>query len=186
MSRDTRSKMVRSAAVMLRRHGIHGTSFGKVLEHSGAPRGSISHHFPGGKTEMIVAAVEAAGEEVAAQLRGLVAAGASASDLVAGVCGYFEHGLAQTDFRAGCPVAAAAYEGYDIPELRESARAAIEKWTTALAGSLRAEGRPETEAEALAQVCVAAIEGAVMMARVQRSTRPIDTVRAQLVALTTP
>ena len=61
MAPGTRDRMVASAAALLRRHGVRGTSFGRVLEHSGAPRGSISHHFPGGKREMIGAAVTAPG-----------------------------------------------------------------------------------------------------------------------------
>ena len=45
---DTRERMVVSAALMLRERGVAGTTVSGVLEASGAPRGSVGFHFPGG------------------------------------------------------------------------------------------------------------------------------------------
>ena len=45
---ESRRRMIRSAAVLFRRKGVDGTAFSDVIAHSGAPRGSIYHHFPGG------------------------------------------------------------------------------------------------------------------------------------------
>jgi len=44
---DVRTKMVRGAAGLLATKGVEGTSFAEVLAVTGAPRGSIYHHFPG-------------------------------------------------------------------------------------------------------------------------------------------
>src|SRR3712207_8589123 len=44
--------------------GVQGTSFADVLEHSGAPRGSIYHHFGGGKTQLAEEATRWAGEYI--------------------------------------------------------------------------------------------------------------------------
>jgi len=35
-----------------------GTSFSEVLEATGAPRGSVYHHFPGGKDQLVKAALD--------------------------------------------------------------------------------------------------------------------------------
>src|SRR3954451_5400521 len=64
----SRQKMVVSAALLLREKGVSGTSFGDVIEHSGAPRGSIYHHFPGGKAQLVEAAVRYAGDYVGASI----------------------------------------------------------------------------------------------------------------------
>src|SRR5215210_719066 len=63
---DARQRMIESAAVLFRERGVHGTSFADVLEHSGAPRGSIYHHFRGGKTQLAAEATEWAGEFIVA------------------------------------------------------------------------------------------------------------------------
>src|SRR5438128_10790510 len=57
MSRDSRTKMVRSAARLIRSRGVTATSFSEVLAASGAPRGSIYHHFQNGKEELAADAI---------------------------------------------------------------------------------------------------------------------------------
>src|SRR5438477_181964 len=52
MSSDSRERMVRSAASLIRTRGVNATSFSEVLADSGAPRGSIYHHFPAGKKQL--------------------------------------------------------------------------------------------------------------------------------------
>ena len=54
---DSRASMVRSAASLIRTRGVNATSFSDVLADSGAPRGSIYHHFPGGKDQLVDAAI---------------------------------------------------------------------------------------------------------------------------------
>lgn len=54
---DSRERMVLSAAALLREHGASATSIDRVLAHSGAPRGSVYHHFPGGRAQLIDEAV---------------------------------------------------------------------------------------------------------------------------------
>ena len=58
---DTRRKMIEGAVTLLAMRGLEGTAFSDVLERSGAPRGSIYHHFPGGKAQLGVEAVESSG-----------------------------------------------------------------------------------------------------------------------------
>src|SRR5437868_12985261 len=63
---DAGQKMIESAAVLFRERGVLGTSFSDVVEHSGAPRGSIYHHFQGGKTQLAEEATRWAGEFIVA------------------------------------------------------------------------------------------------------------------------
>ena len=121
---DSRQKMIETAAVVMRERGVEATSFSEVLARSGAPRGSIYHHFPGGKAQLIEEATRYAGEFTAA---GLVAA-LGEDDPVAAVtafCAGWIKILRKTDFGAGCPVVAAALEGEHTPGAREAAAAAF-------------------------------------------------------------
>ena len=65
---DARTRMIQSTAVLIRERGVEGTSFADVIEHSGAPRGSIYHHFPGGKAQLVEEATAFAGDLIAAGL----------------------------------------------------------------------------------------------------------------------
>jgi AcrR family transcriptional regulator len=64
--RSPRERMVVSAALLIRERGAHATAISDVLEHSGAPRGSAYHYFPGGRTQLLCEAVDYAGEHVGA------------------------------------------------------------------------------------------------------------------------
>ena len=59
-----RQTMVWAAAKLFRRQGYSGTGLRDILAASGAARGSLYHHFPGGKEEIGAAAVTAAGSLV--------------------------------------------------------------------------------------------------------------------------
>ncbi len=72
---DTRTRMIISATELFRENGYSGTGFRDVVAHSGAPRGSIYHHFPGGKTELAEEAVRLAGDVVAARIERAAADG---------------------------------------------------------------------------------------------------------------
>src|SRR5271169_1651440 len=57
-----RDRMVAGAVRLLAVKGVEGTSFAEVLEATDSPRGSVYHHFPGGKPEMLHAALDLASE----------------------------------------------------------------------------------------------------------------------------
>jgi TetR/AcrR family transcriptional repressor of lmrAB and yxaGH operons len=54
----TRDRMLLSAVTLLRERGRNGVTLDAVLAHSGAPRGSIYHHFPGGRDQLVLEAAQ--------------------------------------------------------------------------------------------------------------------------------
>jgi AcrR family transcriptional regulator len=169
---DTRSRMIISATELFREHGYSGTGFRDVVEHSGAPRGSIYHHFPGGKTELAQEAVRLADAVVAARIERAAADG-DPQAMIDGFADGWRRQLQASDFRAGCPVVAVAVE----------ADAAFEHWERLFANCLRRSGVPRARARRIATLAVSAIEGAVIQCRVARSTTPLDDVRRELGAI---
>ena len=171
--------MIQSAALLFRRRGIEGTSFSEVLEHSRAPRGSIYHHFPGGKAELAEEATRYAGDFIAA---GLVAALAD-DDPIAAIRAFTASWLdvlRHADFAAGCPVVAAALEGDSTPGARDAAGAAFGRWEELIAGAVERRGLPPDRARSVAMLVIAATEGAIVIARAQRSTEPLELVAAEV------
>src|SRR3982074_2176127 len=61
---DSRARMVEAAFDLFRKRGYHATAFSDVVRESGAPRGSIYFHFPGGKQELAREATARAGERM--------------------------------------------------------------------------------------------------------------------------
>ena len=176
--------MIESAALLFREQGYSGTGFRDVIEHSGAPRGSIYHHFPGGKAELAAETVRYAGDVVATR----VARTAGDGDPAAALHAYLDwwvRTLEGTDFRAGCPVVAVAVEAQAEPAVTAAAAEAFERWETMFAASLRKAGVPRPRASRLATLTVAAIEGAVVLCRAERTTQPLKDVGRELEAAIT-
>ena len=65
MATETRDRMIEAAMSLLQRRGYRATSWRVLTQESGTPWGSVQHHFPGGKEELGVAAIELAEQSVA-------------------------------------------------------------------------------------------------------------------------
>ncbi|MFX4287566.1 TetR/AcrR family transcriptional regulator [Janibacter sp. G349] len=204
--RETRARMVTGAAMLLREKGVRGTTVGAVLERTGGPRGSVGFHFPGGRTQLLTEALREAGDGVTAHLQEQAKGGASPAEVFAGLCDHYTRQLESSDFVAGCPVWAVVQEAPDEPDLGPLARAIVEAWAVALLPTPEAGARhatspvpeevaqhatspvPEEVAQRpsrrdLATYAIASLEGAITLARLQRSTRPIALVREQVAPL---
>jgi len=184
--------MVAGAADLLSRRGVHATSLRTVVQHTGTPRGSLGHHFPGGKQELLEEAVRYATESVAGPLESLLQERGAVEGLRAFV-GWWRRVLEKSGFEAGCPVLAVAVEPVAeeaVPDgerpgeaLRALARQAFERWESILAAALRREGVPAARARRLGALIVASVEGTVAMCRAARSARPLDDVQHELEAV---
>lgn len=174
---DTRRRMLDSALALLRERGANGVTLDAVLAHSGAPRGSIYHHFPGGRDRLIVEAAALGGDMVA----DIVESADDPRSALTGLVAFWKQLLGDSDFRAGCPIVALALDGSDrIPDAAGLTRDTFERVAAALMARLRESGATDEQARSSANVAVAALEGAVILCRVQRSTRPLDDVAAHL------
>src|ERR1700746_3924423 len=104
--RDTRKKMLVSAAEVMRERGAAGVTIDEVLARSGAPRGSVYYHFPEGRNQILTEALQYAGETLTEVIAD--AAGKGGLYLVQEFVEFWEDLLVESDFTAGCPVVAAA------------------------------------------------------------------------------
>jgi AcrR family transcriptional regulator len=179
--RDSKRRMIESAALLFREQGYSGTGFRDVIEHSGAPRGSIYHHFPGGKSELAEETMRYAGDVVEARLARAARDGNPETALHA-YLDWWEHTLVSTDFRAGCPVVAVAVETHDESAVVAAAAEVFQRWERNFAAMLRDAGVPQARAARLATLTVAAIEGAVVLCRAERATQPLRDVGTELEA----
>jgi TetR/AcrR family transcriptional repressor of lmrAB and yxaGH operons len=178
---DARQKMIESATTLLALRGLQGTAFSDVLERSGAPRGSIYHHFPKGKDQLVDAAIELAGERA---LRVLDAVeGAPPIEVTRYFLELWRQVLQRSNLRAGCAVLAVTV-ATDSPDLLDHAAEIFRVWRGRLAELYVGGGVEPGAAGRFAAMLVAASEGAVVLSRAERSLEPFETVAAELAATT--
>src|ERR1700744_6168260 len=95
--RDTRKKMLVSAAEAIRQRGGAGVTIDEVLARSGAPRGSVYYHFPEGRNQILTEALRYSGDAITADIDD--AAGRGAKVLLGQFVEFWERVLADSDFK---------------------------------------------------------------------------------------
>ena len=180
MRTDTRTRMVEATIAALQRHGVAGMSFTEVLRDSGAARGAIYHHFPGGKAQMVAEAAARNGHDVRAHFAELPA------DTPRAVVEAFLAGIRPvaeaSTTGGGCAVAAVTIEGEaDDGTLREVAAGAFASWIDQLTERLTTSGLPPRDAADLATTLITLLEGTQVLCRAAGNLEPFDrTVRTAL------
>ena len=173
-----RERMIVSTALLVRERGARATSIDDVLAHSGAPRGSVYHHFPGGKEELILAALDLTGQRhdrFVDRFRGT-----SAEEITAGYLELWRRILVRSRLESGCPILAVTVSVSSGPLLdragqifRTSQRHLVDLYEEV--GVLR------SAAEGFVIILIASAEGAVVLARAQQNIEPFEVVADQLI-----
>ena len=165
MAGDTRERMIEAAVHALQRDGVEGMSFTEVLRESGAARGAIYHHFPGGKGQLVAEAATENGKEVRALLARLPPESPAA--VVRSFLALIRPVVQESAGGGGCAVAAAAMasSARDHGRLHDVAGVAVGSWVSELTGRFAAAGLAEDEARELASTLVTILEGAHVLAR---------------------
>ena len=174
---EVRARMVAGAVGLLAEHGPPGASFGDVLELTGASRGSTYHHFPGGKKELYTAALDLASDRALTTIEEV--RGQPAKVVVERFVDMWRTLLAATELRLGCAVLAVAVAGED-EQVVDHAGSIFRAWRERLASLLVDGGCPAARAPALAALTIAAMEGAVAIARAEDDLEPFELAARQL------
>lgn len=169
--------MIETTLHLLQARGVHGVSLNDILSESGAPRGSLYFHFPGGKEALVLEAMQAGIDEASQALRECLAQATTPAE---GVRLFFRAAAAEmtdSEYRFGCPVAPIILDAPEVSsELAAACRGALEDWTRMYHDVLQAAGLAPARAERLARMIVACLEGALIMARSQQDSGIINEV----------
>ncbi len=179
MAGKVRDQMVEGAMALLGRRGLQATSFSEVLAATGAPRGSLYHHFPGGKDQLVAAAVDLAGEQLAGAMASV--SGAPPDAVVERFLAIWRAVLTRSNCESGCAVLAVTVAS-DSAELLSHATAVFRAWREMLSALLQEGGVPAAQARSFAMVLIASAEGAVVLSRADQSMEAFEAVAAQLSA----
>ncbi|MFJ8911767.1 TetR/AcrR family transcriptional regulator [Amycolatopsis sp. NPDC102389] len=180
----TRERMISTAMTLFRREGYQATSWRRLVEQAGTPWGSAYHHFPGGKEQLAVAAIELGTAVVAKTVRRAFERNETVEDAVAWWYRKAGEALAADDYRGGCPLATITLEmAHASPAITKACQDAFAAWHTLLVELLSDIGEVE-DPEDVATAIMNNLEGALLVSRVRRSPEPLERA-ARHVALVT-
>jgi TetR/AcrR family transcriptional regulator, lmrAB and yxaGH operons repressor len=178
VSSKAKDEMIEGALKLLAVNGLQATSFSGVLEITGAPRGSIYHHFPKGKEQLISAALklsEARTNEAISKLAGKDTAG-----ITEGFLELWRQLLLHSNYTAGCS-AVAVTVATNSSDLLENATSIFRSWQSTLTEIYESAGLSHQVAAQFSTMLIAASEGAVVMSRAEKSIKPFESVANYLV-----
>ncbi len=182
--RATRQRIIERSAPIFNQRGYAGTSMSELMAATGLEKGGLYRHFKS-KQSLAAAAFDYAWETVLApRHRGLDDCESFVEKLLLFVRNFVEE--APANLPGGCPLLNTAVDSDDGNALmRARVRAALDQWRSTLAGFVR-EGQSsgefcsEIDPDAVAVIMISALEGAVMMSRLEKSREPLRKVGEHL------
>ena len=179
----TRQQIVAEAAALFNRKGFAGTSMADLMEATGLEKGGIYRHFSS-KEEVAVEAFDYAWRAATeARMRDLEVVPNSVDRLKSFVSNFVER---RSPVPGGCPLLNTAVESDDgNPAMRERAHRALRQWqnrlsSIAAAGIKKGEIAKGTSPKKVATLIISALEGALMISRLERSEKALRTAQAYL------
>jgi TetR/AcrR family transcriptional regulator, lmrAB and yxaGH operons repressor len=186
----TRDRLIAAMVDALRNRGYHGVGISDLLAAAQTPKGVLYHHFPGGKSELAVKAIESVAEQLGGALEKIIQ---RADDPVQAMSLWMSAAqklLEKSNFHSGCPLATIALESTgEDKEIRGALNNAFVLLRFKISQVLGAMGMSDHSARATASLIVSAYEGALLQSRVaqnvdimrETSDALIGLIRANLV-----
>ncbi len=167
---DNREKFLLTASVLMEKQGYCGTGLNEILEKSGAPKGSLYYYFPDGKEQIASEVALRAGKIISGRIqertRDQPEAGKAIHEFLYTVALRME----ETQFHTGSTITMVAMESVTQSErINLACREAYGMIIGAFKDVLIQGGWEEAEAESIAEMIVAAVEGGIMLSRTYQS-----------------
>ena len=181
----TRARIVDEAARLVHERGVAGTTLDDVKAAAEVSGSQLYHYFPD-KDELVQAVIDHQAETIVSNQR--------RADLgsVEGLHAWRDMVIAtarSAEARGGCPLGSLGGQlAESDPEARALIAAGFEEWSTAISEGLRtlhAAGHLPAgiDPDDLAVTLLAVLQGGLLLAQVQRSTRAFETAVDTLLAL---
>ncbi|MEH6403610.1 MAG: TetR/AcrR family transcriptional regulator [Sneathiella sp.] len=178
---QTRKNLIKATAGLLRSKGYSAMGLSEVVKNSSVPKGSLYHHFPGGKEELASVTILETGENMA---QSVMVLSKNSKDIVETVGHYFNHYIEQlekTEFQNGCPLATTALETATLTDtVQKACSTSFLRFEDILASQLKESGLPDEIAQKASIYTIAAFEGGLLLAKAHNDTHYLTVVRDQI------
>jgi TetR/AcrR family transcriptional repressor of nem operon len=180
----TRARIVEEAAALIHERGVASTTLEDVKVAAEVSGSQMYHYFPD-KDELVQAVIDYHAE-------GIVSRNRQALGSANGVEAWRKMVIAaakRTKAKGGCALGSLVGQlAESDPEARALIASGFDQWAAAIGDGLRslhAEGKlpSDIDPDDLAITLLATLEGGLLLAQAQRSTRPIETAINTLLAL---
>jgi len=178
---QTRERILARSAQLFNRQGYFGASLADIMRETGLEKGGIYNHFSS-KEQLALESFDYAYGLVQQRTRAALSGKYNAIERLLAIVSVFQSEVDDPPVAGGCPILNTAIEADDANEvLRDRARFAMDSWRTTIhrivnKGIERHEIRPGVDADEIASILIATLEGANMLSNLYKD--PIHMQRA--------
>lgn len=179
-----KDRLLETAAQLFQIQGYHATGLNQIVKESGAPKGSLYYHFPGGKEELALESIRLTQAFVLKNIKdGLNSSSHAATairNLIMGLAERFE----KESFKQGIPIASLALESSMISEeVERECQLAYKSFQEVFKQKLIEDDYEDMRADELSVVINTMIEGAFLVSYAMNNTEPLRLVARQVSAV---
>ena len=173
---QTREKILSRSAQLFNRQGYFGASLADIMRETGLEKGGIYNHFVS-KEQLALESFDYAYGLVQQRVRNALSGKFNAIERLLAIVSVFQGEVEDPPVAGGCPILNTAIEADDANELlRDRARSAMDDWRTTIhrivnKGIERQQIRPGVDADEVASILIATLEGAIMLSNLYREPR---------------
>lgn len=180
----TRTRLLLVASQLFQQRGYHATGLAEILLLSETPKGSLYHHFPGGKSELAEACVTRIADGTVAAIDQAAESGVDIIGFLQTLARETAEWLKRTEWLDGSLLAVIGQEeGGSDSALSEAVRIAYQRIEMRLTKWLMNEGIMAARARDIAATIIASHEGALVLSRSRRDAAPVKLVANMLCML---
>lgn len=174
-------RIVRATAALLASRGYAGTGLNDIIARAEAPKGSLYHYFPDGKPQIASAAIGFVGREVCAFLDQAGGRAPHARNVLRCFTATLRGWLEDSQFAEACPVFSTTLSiDAELAPVHAECRQVLQAWHASIERALCADGLEKEAAASRAWLVLAALEGAVAIARAEQSLRALHATEREL------
>ena len=167
---STKTRLIQAAADLFRLRGFHGVGVSEILERAEAPKGSLYHHFPNGKSDLAIAAAGWASDGMVRIIDDAFRDAGTYEDGATTLCHKLAKFFDLSGGWDGCPVSSILLDGPENDAFRASVAQAYETWVARVAAHGERLGLAPEAARFRAETLLIAIQGAWTLARARKSS----------------
>ncbi len=172
---QTRERILARSAQLFNRQGYFGASLADIMRETGLEKGGIYNHFSS-KEQLALESFDYAYGLVQQRVRLALSGKFDAIERLLAIVSVFKGIFEDPLVPGGCPILNTAIEADDSNEaLRDRARAAMDNWRTTIhrivnKGIERQQIRPGVDADEVASILIATLEGAIMLSNLYKDS----------------
>ena len=171
---DSRQKIVKAATRLFNIQGYHATGLNQILKESGAPKGSLYYHFPDGKEQLAVEAVNKMAAQIEEDIKQVMNQYDHALDAFQAHVKQIAKHFDEDDLFEGLPIGLLAAETSLMSEpLRKACKDAFESWESLYCEKLIQDGFEPEKAHRLSLLVNSMIEGAITRSLTNLNGQPL-------------